>query len=87
MIKLNSKNKIIDAAKELEYWINDSYNPYPNHIARINKQTLDLLFDKHEDDGEFANQWVKLGTRQELQQMPSILEYLVNRLNNKTKKH
>lgn len=60
--------KIIDAVKELEYWIRDNNTPMPNHIARINKQHLDLLFDKY-DDGEgifVIDQWVRLGTRQEL---------------------
>lgn len=79
---LSSHPNIIDAVKELEYWIHDSYNPYPNHIARINKRTLDLLFDKHEDNGEFVNQWIKLGTHQELQQMSSISDHITNCLDN-----
>lgn len=78
----SSRTEIIKAVKELEYWIKDKNTPLPTHIANIHKQRLELHFAKHEDHGEFINQWVRLGTRQELQQIPSISDHIIDCLEN-----
>lgn len=76
-----SEAKILKATAELTYWINDLDPPLHEHIAYIHNETLDLLFATSEEHGKFIDDWIRLGTRQELQQVSSILEYVVDTLN------
>lgn len=76
-----SHPNIPKAIEELEYWRNDNNTPLPTHIANIHKQRLELHFAKHEDHGEFINQWVRLGTHQELQQISNLGNYIIDCLN------
>lgn len=81
MTNLISDPLIIEAIRDLQDWIDDERTPLFNHIAHIHKQRLELHLAKYEDHGEFINQWVRLGTHQKLQQIPSISSYTIECLN------